>query len=1501
VVTQLQLLPEPVLIRNRQICDGDSIEINGIWQNTAGVYDAVFAGANGCDSIVRTNLVVVPSAFASRTIQLCPGGVTFIGGAPVSAPGVYTDTVPAFSGCDSILTITVVVLPELRDTVDQQICAGDSILAGGSWQSASGEYLDTLLASGGCDSIVLTRLNVVPDSYQELDLLLCSGDSVLLGEGPVAFWTDSSGTYTVNMNSAAGCDSTVRYNVALQPIGRDTLVVQTCEGGGVFAGGAAGGAFQTSPGFYTDTLVGAQGCDSVLVTELQLLPTYNDTVSLDACLGDSVFLAGAWQSLPGSYTDFGTTVLGCDSITTTILQFLPEAYDADTLRACLGDSVFLGGAWQSAGGVFVDTISGGASCDTIRSTTLLFIQDSYSQTLLLCEGDSMFVGGAWQDVDGLFVDTFANSLGCDSLVFTTLLVSPREAYFVERILCAGDSAFLAGNWQSAAGIYVDTFANSLGCDSIITSQLSFTPYYYTQDTITICEGDSIPGIPLTGGSGAAINARRDGSVTYVDTLTASGGCDSLVEITVIEVPSSIGAASITLCAGDSILLGGQWVATPGFYVDTLLNAGGCDSINFVTLSVVDTFQQFFSAEICEGDSVFAGGVWVSTTGLYSDTLTASTGCDSILYLDLTVRPSPVVLLPVELCVGDSVLLLGQWIDGPAVLDDTLSTAFGCDSIRRFVVDTVPVLRNRIDVGICDGDSAFVAGNWENTSGTYSQRFASASGCDSIVTWTLTVYPTYVQGVNVELCAGDSVLAGGAWQTMPGVYADVFTSVRGCDSTVLTTVSVRPSTGSALSASICVGDSAFFAGQWYASPGTYTAVYAAANGCDSVVSFTLTSTSGFDVPITVDACAGDSVFVAGAWQTAAGIYVDSLTANGGCDSVVTSTVVLHPSYADTAALSICAGDSVFLAGAWRSIPGIYTDFGTTVLGCDSSNSVLLEVLPGSGSSTLVEICPGDSVFAGGTWQTASGLYADTLVSALGCDSIASTTILVSPVLTDTVYASVCDGFAYYAGGAWQSTAGVYLDSSLAPGGCLQRTVTLLSINPSPVVNRSFQICTGDSIYLAGAWRNSNGTYTETTSTVAGCDSVVHNALQVLEPILDTVYTGFCEGDSVFAGGAWQTETGFYTDVYTAASGCDSIVTTALDVAPVYILEIDVELCEGEFFSIGGDSVQVGGEFFMVLPSSQGCDSVLIYDLKFLPLAVNEEARSICEGDSSLVFGQWLSAAGTYSDTVLVPGACPEIERVVLDVRPRVALQAMDTLLCLGDSVQLSTIGGNNWQWAPDEALSCLDCPNPWVAPTSTTVFTVSTTDNCATNPTAEALVEVYPPPSVEAVDEEVVLAPGQSFTLSASGEGNGPLLYWWTAGDQVICTDCPEYTVAPQSGTTYTVWVEDGLGCTASDELRLGVDDACIDGQFQAANAFSPNGDGFNDRFVIEYSGPATVDWVRIYNRWGELLFETEDPRALWDGHFRGKLVDPGVYVYTLEGTCEGEQPFFFVGNVTMLR
>ncbi len=1494
VVSFLEVIPAINLIRNRQICEGQSIFLAGAWQTISGVYVDAFTGANGCDSNVVTTLNVLQPITHDVLIQLCPGESVIIAGSLVSTPGVYTESLPSAAGCDSITTYTVESRPIITHTIPLSICNGDSAFIAGAWQHSSGVFDEIYSLPGACDSLVSTILNVLDPITASTTASLCPGDSVWTG----AEWALSPGIYTALLSTSLGCDSLLTIEVLAQGISFGYVLIERCEGDSVFVAGS----WQNISGMYIDTLNSASGCDSVLTTELVFQISFLDTLHWQLCLGDSIFAAGAWQSSAGVYTDLFSTSSGCDSIIVNTVQFGPMGMAYDTLIVCLGDSAFLGGAWQSTAGVYTDTLFSSGLCDTLLHTTLITQFISYPQTLLLCEGDSMYAGGAWQYGGGLFVDTLSSSLGCDSVVYTTLILSPRESYYVERALCLGDSAYLAGSWQTTAGLYVDTFSNTLGCDSIMQTQLSFIPFYFGFDTLYICDGDSIPGLPRLGtGSSSGSTWLRDGEITFVDTLVASGGCDSIVVYTIITHPNSSGYAEYSICAGDSMMLGGVWVSSPGMFTDTLVNHWGCDSVLTVRLSVVDTFQVYRDWDICFGDSAeLQPGLWISLPGLYIDTFLSRTGCDSIVYTTLNIIPLAQSNLSVSFCSGDSVYVLGEWRHEPGTWTETLLSVTGCDSLVHYMLDTIPLSRSYPVTAICSGDSVWLAAAWRDSPGFYTERLSAASGCDSIVRHQLIVRPVYTLGENLSLCLGDSVFAAGAWQHSSGVYADTLQSVFGCDSIRWTTVNVLPEAGSVHYASICQGDSAFFNGQWYSATGVHTQLFPASNGCDSLVQFNLQVNLPWSGNSSMSICSGDSVFLSGAWQSSSGVYTEWLSTAAGCDSVVSIDLQVNPSYALSETHQICFGDSLWLGGAWQSLPGVYTEYGLTQLGCDSMRTVQLLVQPLSSSLTIAEICPGDSMFAAGAWQSTSGVYSQVHMAANGCDSIANLQIIVLPQVVDTLVVERCEGEFYYAAGAWQGTPGFYTDQFSGPDACPALRITDLRFSPVFSDTIQWRLCRGDSVYAASQWISESGWYSEQLLSANGCDSTIWYGIEVDELHQELIAVQACQGDSIWAGGAWQSESGLYTDVYSSALGCDSSISIELMIAPRYFEEFAIDLCEGESFVLGSDTLSSTGIYTLSYTTAQGCDSILHYSLTVAPWSVEHYELSFCQGDSTYLLEQWFSEAGVFTDTLRPAESCPVVRIVEVALREPALIYAPDTLICLGQRVQLQASGASNYLWTPSEGLSCTDCSDPWVEVTSTTLYTVSTTDACMLLPYAESLVQVVPGPEVDAGMDQAI-APGQSVNLLADGVGNGPLLYWWEQDGQRICTDCPEWVLVPQNGADYTVWVEDGLGCRASDQVSIEVDNSCIDGRFDPANAFSPNADGFNDEFVIRYTGPATVDRVRIFNRWGELLFETEDPEVRWNGVFRGKLLDPGVYVYYLEGLCEDDRKFLHVGNVTLIR
>jgi gliding motility-associated-like protein len=170
-------------------------------------------------------------------------------------------------------------------------------------------------------------------------------------------------------------------------------------------------------------------------------------------------------------------------------------------------------------------------------------------------------------------------------------------------------------------------------------------------------------------------------------------------------------------------------------------------------------------------------------------------------------------------------------------------------------------------------------------------------------------------------------------------------------------------------------------------------------------------------------------------------------------------------------------------------------------------------------------------------------------------------------------------------------------------------------------------------------------------------------------------------------------------------------------------------------------------------------------------------------------------------------------------------------------------------------------------------------------------------TVTATADPTVVVPGETSLLVASPSGFN---YSWTP-TQGLTSPNSQQTLATVSETTdYTVSVSDGI-CTESATVQVKVMSVVCDRTFvYVPNAFSPNGDGKNDLLKVR-SAIATEIEFKVFNRWGELVFETTDINVGWDGTFRGRKLDPDVYDYYLKAVCVGGTEEIIKGNITLLK
>jgi gliding motility-associated-like protein len=247
----------------------------------------------------------------------------------------------------------------------------------------------------------------------------------------------------------------------------------------------------------------------------------------------------------------------------------------------------------------------------------------------------------------------------------------------------------------------------------------------------------------------------------------------------------------------------------------------------------------------------------------------------------------------------------------------------------------------------------------------------------------------------------------------------------------------------------------------------------------------------------------------------------------------------------------------------------------------------------------------------------------------------------------------------------------------------------------------------------------------------------------------------------------------------------------------------------------------------------------------------------------------------------------------------------TDVCLNNSVILHAGGGIKYHWTPSETLNSPDISDPVATPRATTEYSVeiTTTDVVNGEPCVFVLttgitvwrLSVVP---VSAIAKPALIITGNSTTLYYLGDP-GATVTWYPIGSTTPLTG---YTVTakPEIPTTYTAVATRGA-CTENVEVHVDAfTEGCLTKDVFVPNTFTPNDDGNNDRFMVR---GLKIDelYFAVYNRWGEMVFEAKDKTTGWDGSYKGKPAEVGVYGWYLQVKCINGDETFRKGNVTLIR
>ena len=868
----------------------------------------------------------------------------------------------------------------------------------------------------------------------------------------------------------------------------------------------------------------------------------------------------------------------------------------------------------------------GAALDT-------FLFTSNTSNLSICPEDyGLGIGGYQLTAIQLSDPNCLSSLNQVIGNFQTSIASAQVA----PTLCQGESltignqVFTQGN---PTGTVVLNNAAASGCDSLVYVNLQFAPSANANITQQLCTGGSlVVGTTL-------FDATHPSGVVVLSQASASG-CDSIVQVNLTFALAVYAHYRDTLCFGQTVTVAGQTFSqlNPSGNI-TLTNASvlGCDSIIQVDIAYLPPANSSFVADICMGSSIQIGSQTFDAGNLSGTVLlagAASTGCDSIVQVNLTLGNSVVNYVSQTLCQGQSLMIGNQTFNqaNPTgmVLFPNGSVA-GCDSVVQVNLSFSALAQGQMNQSLCPGESIVIGGivfNSSNPIGTAILPGAAATGCDSVVIVNLNFVQSASMQVIRNICPNETVMYGGSafGASNPiGTVLLIGAAQGGCDSIIEVILTVLPEAMSTYTATLCAGETISVGNQTFHQghpTGTVVLPQSAASGCDSMVHIALQyhPLSTFDLHQQL--CTGASITIGSQTfneSNTSGTVTLAGASIYGCDSVVIVDLSFGNLAINYLQTKLCHGESMQVGNQTYSAAnpsGSVLFPNGSYLGCDSLVQVSLSFYPAAVGTYTSVLCTGASYTVGNQiFDQANpiGEVVLTAASVTGCDSTVQVALQFNSPQIGYYQATLCTGEQYTLGNQVFDAAnpsGQVLLPSASTAGC--DSLVQVNINFSPSANTSLiqQLCPGGTLTVGTTIFDIDhpiGSVTLANASYLGCDSVVLVNLSFGTAVVNDLHLSLCAGET-FAVGAeiFSTDrpTGSVVFHQGAVFGCDSIVQVTVEPIAPAVSQINALLCVGDTIWVHGTAYHAmhneGVEIFQAA-STMGCDSTIEIEVQFYPIA------------------------------------------------------------------------------------------------------------------------------------------------------------------------------------------------------------------------------------------------------------------------------------------------------------
>ena len=547
---------------------------------TSACYNPFYAQAEDYQLIINQSAATLSADFTANNVNICLGSSITFSDISTSSPTSWTwdfgdgnsstlqnptHTYSSAGTYNVSLTIsdgtitdteTKTAFIAVGSTVNtlENITACDNYSWNGTTYSISGNYIDTLQTSIGCDSIVTLVLTINNGTSSQENITACNNYS----------WNGTtysqSGTYTNTLQTTNGCDSIITLSLTINQNESSQENISTCNNY------TWNGNTYSQSGSFLDTLQTVNGCDSILTLNLTISNYISSSENIISC--NNYTWNGNIYTQSGNYTDTILVPSGCDSIKTLNLVIGQTSLTNQNVTTC--GTYNWNGTNYSQSGNYIDTLQSTNGCDSVLNLNLTINSSiSTNESVIVC--DNYLWNGNNYTQSGSYNDTLVTNSGCDSIV--TLLLTVNSSTVSQEIISTCGSYIWHGNTYSQSGTYYDSLSTISGCDSISSLVLTINTAQQSTDSIFSCNNYLWNG-----------NTYSQSGI-FIDTLQTSQGCDSIatLHLTIYSIFNNVD--SVSSC--QSYTWNGVQYSSSGIYTDTLQTALGCDSINTLYLTVND--------------------------------------------------------------------------------------------------------------------------------------------------------------------------------------------------------------------------------------------------------------------------------------------------------------------------------------------------------------------------------------------------------------------------------------------------------------------------------------------------------------------------------------------------------------------------------------------------------------------------------------------------------------------------------------------------------------------------------------------------------------------------------------------------------------------------------------------------------------------------------------------------------------------------------------------------